>query len=156
MSTLLDLYVSACQQRHVKPNSALRDVLTSTSNPTTLDLRNNYCGTEDGFDCLLEVLRKCDQLTSLDLSCNFLTTENVKSLVDVLLKHPGVRTVRLNDNRLYIESGKALVRLARFNPRIQCVDVTGGANTNKIPPRIVEQLNRELQINSQQAPRKNQ
>jgi len=147
------VYREACTRLGCKENSSFIRVLEAQPNPRTLDLSNNYCGSEHGLEAILEVIKGESSLKEVNLSGNYLTTENVRSLVGVLLKHPTVTTVRLNDNRLYIESGKELVRLARFNPRITTIETEGGnfpvghAFKNKIPVKIVEMMQRQIQFN---------
>eukprot|EP00996_Jenningsia_fusiforme_P004008 NODE_4806_length_759_cov_18.585915_g4457_i0.p1 GENE.NODE_4806_length_759_cov_18.585915_g4457_i0~~NODE_4806_length_759_cov_18.585915_g4457_i0.p1 ORF type:complete len:156 (+),score=25.61 NODE_4806_length_759_cov_18.585915_g4457_i0:89-556(+) len=146
---LATVYDAACSKLRCKPNSSIRKMLVNDRNQKVLDLHSNYCGSENGFACILEVIAANTQLEHLDLSGNFLTPENVHALVNVLLKHPKCSTLRLNDNRLYIDAGKSLVRLAKNNPRIIEIDVDDQTtrNNNKIPQKIMNQLQRELTQN---------
>eukprot|EP01012_Entosiphon_sulcatum_P041081 TRINITY_DN54861_c0_g1_i1.p1 TRINITY_DN54861_c0_g1~~TRINITY_DN54861_c0_g1_i1.p1 ORF type:complete len:150 (+),score=37.02 TRINITY_DN54861_c0_g1_i1:48-497(+) len=148
MASLKEVYTAACARHKCKPNSGLLTLLDA-ADQTTLNYANNYCGSENGFTCLLEVIKANPQLQTIDLSGNFLSSENVRALVDVLIPHPSIRRVKLNNNRLYIDAGKDLIRLARQNRRIVEVEVDNQTekNNNKIPPKLMEQLARELQLN---------
>lgn len=149
-------YVNVCEGKKVHPNSALLSELRSGP-IRTLDLRRNYVGSDQGFQSVLDFIAKTPTLEVIDLSMNYLTTENVKQLCEVLRKHPSVHTVKLNDNRLYIESGKELVRLARFNPLITEVEVTASiaegapkkAISNNIPDKILRQIQACVSYNKQ-------
>lgn len=151
--SLAEKYVTTCQRQKIKPNSGMIAALAGEEPMTKLDLSNNYCGGESGFECVLQIVQDCPTLVELDLSGNFLNTDNVKRLVACAWEHPGLSTLRLNRNRLYIESGKELVRLARFNKRIKAIEFTdtadGDATANHVPQKIVDQLSRELQRNAQ-------
>eukprot|EP00760_Papus_ankaliazontas_P030900 PhM_4_TR5108/c0_g1_i1/m.83675 len=154
---MLSTYRSACREFRCPENSGLcrlfGELDAQADAPTSLDLSTNYCGPENGFAAVLEVVKTTPCLSELNLSGNYLTTENVRALVAVLLSHPRVSVVRLNDNRLYIESGKELVRLARYNPRIVCVETEGGclpqghSFKNKIPQKLVSSIEQHVQYN---------
>eukprot|EP01006_Ploeotia_vitrea_P002780 TRINITY_DN108874_c0_g1_i1.p1 TRINITY_DN108874_c0_g1~~TRINITY_DN108874_c0_g1_i1.p1 ORF type:complete len:154 (-),score=12.94 TRINITY_DN108874_c0_g1_i1:187-648(-) len=147
---LKETYEAACERYKCKRNSAMIKMLEEAPDSLqVLNYNNNYCGSENGFNAILEVIKANDLLTGVDLSGNFLSTENIKALVEVLIKHPSVISVKLNNNRLYIDAGKELVRLARHNRRLQEieVDAQGYKNNNKIPVKIMGQLNRELMMN---------
>eukprot|EP01065_Artemidia_motanka_P028840 TRINITY_DN34522_c0_g1_i1.p1 TRINITY_DN34522_c0_g1~~TRINITY_DN34522_c0_g1_i1.p1 ORF type:complete len:181 (+),score=51.73 TRINITY_DN34522_c0_g1_i1:66-545(+) len=153
-SNLRHVYVTNCTRRRVKANTALAEALDCLSTDlTALNVSGNYVGPEHGFECLLEVVKTADKLQELDVSNNYLTTENTKSLVDVLSRHPGIRTLRINNNRLYIDSGKELLRLVRHNRNVVAVetDYAGYPNSNKIPDKIRGQIQRELQTNMRKA-----
>uniref|UniRef100_A0A7S1NEG3 Uncharacterized protein n=1 Tax=Eutreptiella gymnastica TaxID=73025 RepID=A0A7S1NEG3_9EUGL len=142
---LKDTYLAACERCQCKPNSALL-VTFDSRDQTTWNLKNNYIGAENAFKILLELIQANEVLRELDLSGNFLSTENVRSLVDVLVPHPTINVVRLNNNRLYIDSGKDLLRLARRNKRVVVIDIEDATerNDNKVPAKILGQIRREL------------
>eukprot|EP01004_Peranema_trichophorum_P010304 NODE_9079_length_622_cov_24.392786_g8451_i0.p1 GENE.NODE_9079_length_622_cov_24.392786_g8451_i0~~NODE_9079_length_622_cov_24.392786_g8451_i0.p1 ORF type:complete len:154 (-),score=17.50 NODE_9079_length_622_cov_24.392786_g8451_i0:96-557(-) len=146
--SLKDIYRNACEKWKCKPNSGL---LAQLENPdqTSLIYSNNYCGSEHGFTCLLAVIEGNPHLKVIDLSSNFLTTENVHALVETLIRHPACTSLKLNNNRLYIDAGKDLLRLARLNRRIIEIETEDEKtkNNNKIPPKIYQQIQRELQHN---------
>jgi hypothetical protein len=151
-----------CEARVSVLNSALRVELQSGP-VRVLDMRENYVGSGSGFQVILEYIQSSTMIEEIDLSGNYLTTDNIRLLCEVLRNHPSVHTLRLNDNRLYIESGKELVRLARFNPRMMKVEVTNhlkvsptasdaakrsaiGAH-NRIPEKILAQMDGCLTYN---------
>jgi Ran GTPase-activating protein (RanGAP) involved in mRNA processing and transport len=113
---------------------------------TVWDCKTNYIGPEVSFKILLECIEANEWLKEINLSSNFLTTENIRCLVDVLIQHPAITTVRLNDNRLYIDAGKDLIRLARKNRRITVIETedTRDRNNNKIPARFLGAIQSEL------------
>lgn len=142
-------YESACKSSKIKPNSDIVAQL-SADGLTSLVLKDNYCGTENGFACLLQALKSNTTLSHIDLSGNHLTSENIHDLCEVLLKHPSVSSVTLLDNRLFIESGLQLVRLARFNSRITDIvaDPTSDSpHTNHIPEHVLMKVNKHLEYN---------
>jgi hypothetical protein len=150
MTEASGVYLAACERRSIKPNSAIANLLEREASPRSLQLSNNYCGTENGFDCFLEALKVCPDVESLDLNDNHLTTENVTALCETLLRHPNVLSLSLCNNRLYIESGMQLVRLARFNPGIAAIDVTDEVDSptaNHIPDRIVRKIHAQVNLN---------
>ena len=78
-------------------------------------------------------------------------------LVALLLKHQSVRELTLSYNRLYIDSGVQLVRLARFNPKVTAIHIVDQpANevdrqlANHIPPSIVAEMQRHLKYNREE------
>eukprot|EP00667_Euglena_gracilis_P025404 EG_transcript_29808 len=146
MPTTRQVYVSSCRELQCKPNSALLSLLDS-DNEKVWNCRNNYIGSENGFRALLAAVQANKELEELDLSSNYLTPENIHALVETLADHPSIRVVRLNNNRLYIDAGKELVRLARKNRHITLIETedTEERNDNKIPPRILASLRRELE-----------
>ena len=150
----------SCVQHRAKVNSELYSTLCGFKNIddlVELDLSKNYVGNEAGFECILELIRSAPQMKILNLTDSGLTTENVTDLVALLLKHPNVTHVKLNLNRLFIDSGVQLVRLARFNSRITQIDVVeeyGESTTdvekqlaNHIPPKLVMEMQRHLRFN---------
>lgn len=143
--SLKDTYVAACERCSCKTNSLVLKTLQG-NDQTVWSYKNNYIGAENGFKILLELIENNEVLQDLDVSGNFLTTENVRSLVDVLINHPTVTQLRINNNRLYIDSGKELLRLARRNARIVTIETENQEekNDNKIPPKILGQISREL------------
>ena len=151
---MISVYRASCTRLGCKENSSIIRTLEAQPHPTVLDMSTNYCGSEHGLECLLDVIKTDTQLVEVNLSRNYLTTENVRSLVAVLLKHPTVSVVRLDDNRLYIESGKELIRLARYNPRVRVIQTEGGKFLeghpfkNKIPPKLLEMIDRQIQFNN--------
>ncbi|KAJ9472847.1 putative calpain [Diplonema papillatum] len=151
MTTLQHLYLASCQRHCVKANTKLCEVLGghTASDLQSLDLSENYVGTEGGWACLMDVIAAAPKLEVLDIGSNYLQTENIQDLCTRLAGHPGIRAVKLNNNRLYIESGKELLRLVRQNRNITDVEVAtpGVPNDNKIPEKIMNQITREVQIN---------
>lgn len=157
-------YNATCIKRRAKVNSDLYNLLCSYRNVDDLidlDLSKNYVGAEAGFECIIELIKTAPQLRSINLSCTGLTTQNVVELVALLLNHPNVRDLTLNFNRLYIDSGVQLVRLARFNPRMMHIYIVDQpANdverqlANHIPPGIVAEMQRHLRYNKQAAEKK--
>jgi hypothetical protein len=148
----VNVYTESCAKYKVKPNCVVADIATTAEGPIKhLNLSRNYCGTENGFAAVLDWIKTLEDLETLDLSNALITTENVSDLVAVLLKHPSVHTVVLHSNRLFVESGVHLVRLARFNPNIKRVDVVdspGSPNPNHIPERLLRKLNAHLAYNN--------
>ena len=145
--SLQHAYLASCQTHGVKANSRLCAVLDRAADElTSLSLRDNYIGSEGGFRCLAEVLPQATCLEELDLCGCFLTTENVRELVEQLLLHPTITTVRLLNNRLYVESGKELLRLARHNHGVTVIEASSAAlaDGNKIPEKILNGIEREL------------
>lgn len=151
-------YNNSCVQHRAKVNSELYATLCSFKNVddlNDLDLSKNYVGNEAGFDCILELIKAAPQLRNINLSDCGMTTQNVTELVSLLLKHPNVCSLKLNFNRLYIDSGVQLIRLARFNARITQIDVVDSqpANdverqvANHIPPKLISEMQRHLKFN---------
>ena len=156
-----------CEARVSVLNSALRVDLQTGAPLKVLDMRENYVGSGSGFQVILDYIESNGALEEIDLSGNYLTTDNIRLLCEVLRIHPGVHKVKLNDNRLYIESGKELVRLSRFNPRMVEIEVTnhlkvsGNASDaakrsamgahNRIPEKIMAQMQGCLNYNRQKA-----
>ena len=150
LNIIQNTYIASCHKFGVKANSKLRGMLDKPPHELRiLDLSNNYVGFENGFSCLLDVIQAATSLEELNLSGNYLTTENTQSLVEVLVHHPSISILRLNNNRLYIDSGKELLKLLRHNRNVILVELTtpGIANDNKVPDKILNQIQRELQIN---------
>eukprot|EP01060_Flectonema_neradi_P011488 TRINITY_DN18553_c0_g1_i1.p1 TRINITY_DN18553_c0_g1~~TRINITY_DN18553_c0_g1_i1.p1 ORF type:complete len:204 (+),score=23.92 TRINITY_DN18553_c0_g1_i1:136-747(+) len=150
LNNLQNTYIASCHKFGVKANSKLRDMLDRPpAELKVLDLSKNYMGFENGLACLLDVIQASTCLEEINLSGNYLTSENINSLVEVLITHPSVSIVRLNNNRLYIDSGKDLLRLVRHNRNVILLELTtpGIANDNKIPEKILNQIQRQLQIN---------
>ena len=147
---LQHLYIGNCHKHGAKANSKLCTTLNvGAADLTSLDLASNYTGTDNGFTCLVSVLAAAPQMQELDLSDNYLTSDNVKELVAHLLHHPSLHTLSLLNNRLYIASGKELLRLARQNHTIKHIKIatSGVRNDNKVPDKILSQIERELQQN---------
>ena len=156
-------YNTSCVKRHAKVNSELYTALCRFRNVddlNALDLSKNYVGNDAGFACLLELIKNAPQLRVLNLASCGLTTQNVTDLVGVLLAHPNIREVHLQCNRLYIDSGVQLVRLARFNPRVAYIYTVDQPATeierqlaNHIPPQLVAEMHRHLKFNRDAAGR---
>uniref|UniRef100_A0A7S1PM08 Uncharacterized protein n=1 Tax=Neobodo designis TaxID=312471 RepID=A0A7S1PM08_NEODS len=147
----MEAYGQACAERKVKPNAAL--IEQELSNPH-LDLRRNYVGTEEGFAAFLSWLKSAEHIQSVDLSDCMLTTDNVKDLCELCLVHPSIAHLTLRSNRLFVESGNHLLRLARFNANMRRIDVRddGGdgvlsAHANHIPERILRKIDAHLAYN---------
>jgi hypothetical protein len=143
----MDHYIAACRDLKVKPNAAFVE-LGKTSKE--VDLSRNYLGADNGFSAFLAWLAKSEATEHIDLSGCHLTTENVKDLVDVCLTHPSVTSILLHSNRLFVESGTQLVRLARFNANITALGIRDGAgapHANHIPDRLVRKIEAHLQYN---------
>lgn len=144
-----NVYADECARLKIKANTVVNH-LASSGTPSDVNLARNYCGTERGFAALLEWIKANPNLQHLDLSNNHLSTDNVTDLVVVLLKHPSIATLKLNGNRLFIESGVQLVRLARFNSNIVELDVVDDSsvlNANHIPERVMRKLRVQLMHN---------
>ena len=136
----------------MKPNAVL---VHHEPSATHIDLRRNYVGTEEGFNAFLSWLQSAEHVESIDLSDCMLSTDNVKDLCDVCLAHPSVSSLSLRSNRLFVESGMHLVRLARFNANVRSVAVreeavTDGAlsaHANHVPERVLRKLDAHLEFN---------
>lgn len=159
-------YNHSCVQHRAKVNSDLYAQLCGFKNVDDLidlDLSRNYVGNEAGFDCILELIKAAPQLKTLNLSDTGLTTENMTELVALLLKHPNLTTLTVKYNRLYIDSGLQLIRLARFNPRIVTIEAVDNqpANdverqlANHIPPKLVTEMQRHLTFNKERLAKAN-
>jgi Ran GTPase-activating protein (RanGAP) involved in mRNA processing and transport len=153
-------YNHSCVQHRAKVNSDLYAHLCGFKNVEDLlelDLSKNYVGNEAGFDCIIELVKAAPQLKSLNLSDTGMTTENVTELVALLLKHPNLTSLKVNLNRLYIDAGQQLVRLARFNPQITSIEAVDAqpANdverqlANHIPPKFIAEMQRHLRFNKE-------
>ena len=145
--------MEACEDRKVKPNAVLAQ---HDANARHVDLHRNYVGTEEGFAAFLEWLRRAEHVESIDLSDCMLTTDNVKDLCEVCLCHPSISQLTLRSNRLFVESGMHLVRLARFNANIRAllvreeggVDGTLATHANHIPERILRKIDAHIEHNN--------
>ena len=155
-------YSAECRKLKVKPNSTLVAQLKEQGAGTiaALDLSANYCGTVNGFNAVMVILRQGNQgLQTVDLSDCHLTADNVRDLCDLLIKTQApVHTLVLHRNRLYIDAGNALARLARFNAHVVQVlvrddpeDAEGprGHTANHVPERIVRRIEFQCKLNRQ-------
>jgi Ran GTPase-activating protein (RanGAP) involved in mRNA processing and transport len=148
----MDVYRGACADRKVKSNAGILELSPTTH---SIDLSRNYLGSENGFAAFLEFVAKNERLQELNLTDCHLTTENVEALTEVCLKHPSITTLRLHANRLFVESGTHLVRLARFNPNVTTIEVRDDGGTpraNHIPDRLLRKLDAHLAYNQRTPP----
>ena len=155
----MEPYVAACAEHKLKPNAAFVQL---PPGETTVDLSRNYLGTENGFDAFLKWLKAAEHVETLRLNDCMLTTDNVRGLVEVALGHPSLAALHLRSNRLFVESGTHLVRLARFNANMREIEVrelpptaasaAAGtdplpAHANHIPERVVRKMETHLAFN---------
>ena len=172
-------YCTACDSLKIRPNSTLWQELEIGTPLRVVDLSKNYIGSDEGFQCILNWIPTCKTLEEVDLSNNFLTTDNIKALVELLLREEtNIHTLKLHYNRLYIESGQQLVRLARFNRKLVEIEVRDdppaaapadgnppavtaagmklSTHANRIPDRFLRQMRTHLEHNKQQKAKANQ
>ncbi|RIB25926.1 kinase-like domain-containing protein [Gigaspora rosea] len=85
----------------------LTKVLYKNSTLTSLNLRENYLGSEGG-KALAGALCMNSTLTSLNLNSNWIGSEGVKALADALCRNSTLTSLNLWNNNLGFEGGKAL------------------------------------------------
>jgi hypothetical protein len=158
-SELRKLYIEVCQRNSCKPNSQFLKQLQRRSTVGFMDFSENYIGGDKAFRCVLEVIQNNTELKVLNLSNNFLTSEQITLLVNTLITHPSLTRLILLNNNLYVHAAKELLRLTRLNSKITELTLIANSpdpepapvthplkggfyhrNTNQIPIALVSKL----------------
>eukprot|EP00672_Neobodo_designis_P028569 CAMPEP_0174853814 /NCGR_PEP_ID=MMETSP1114-20130205/29585_1 /TAXON_ID=312471 /ORGANISM="Neobodo designis, Strain CCAP 1951/1" /LENGTH=928 /DNA_ID=CAMNT_0016088481 /DNA_START=24 /DNA_END=2810 /DNA_ORIENTATION=- len=143
--SLFDIYARKCEELHCKRNSALAAQLPKKPDyfeaPTSLDLSNNFVGPK-GLLAVLEVVRCCTGLISLDVQDQQMTNDSVQAICDVLQHHPSVTTLNVSNNPITIEAGRAILDLVRANPRLERVHLQNTGMRSVMTGAISVQLSK--------------
>ncbi|EAN90789.1 hypothetical protein ECC02_005292 [Trypanosoma cruzi] len=115
-----ELYIRACAELGLAPNSGLIDLLSmyqESASVEFIDVSRNYLG-DKGVIPLLAVVDRCNNLREISLSENGLRNNAIAALCNSAVRHPSLRRIDVSDN--YISEGAAahLQRLLEDNPRV--------------------------------------
>lgn len=122
-----EIYINACQQRALKPNSVVVQYLSQTGDSfdriITLDLSANYVG-PNGMTPLVELIRRAPNLVTLNVSDNRLTNDAVELIVLALMEAAAarggltaLRTLDLSRNPVSHTAGKRVLHWLKCLPR---------------------------------------
>jgi hypothetical protein len=141
--SLRDIYARKCDELHCKRNSAFYNMLPSKPDffevPVAIDISQNFVGPK-GLLAVLEVVRCCSGLVSIDLRDQQMTNESITAVCDTLQLHPTVTTLNVGDNPITIDAGRALLDLAKANPRIVEIHVHNTGMRSVMSGAIAVQL----------------
>lgn len=144
--SLREIYIRKCDELGCKKNSSLLKVLPTKPDlfdiPVSLDLSTNFVGAK-GLLALLEVVRCCTGLVSIDLRDQQMTNESVAELALVLARHPSVQRINLGSNPISLSAGTTLLELAKANPLIDAIGLDG----TDVRPVVVNTINNQLEKN---------
>ena len=119
-----EIYLKKCEDLGVRKNSAIVQFLPEKPDqfdiPQEISVAKNFLGPK-GLRPLLEVVRVCTNLRSLDLRDQQLTKEVVDELCTVLLNNRTLTRLNLSDNPLTIASGASIADLVKANQNIEFV-----------------------------------
>lgn len=122
--SLREIYLKKCEDLGVRKNSQLVAFLPDKPDvfhlPQEISIAKNFLGPK-GLRPLLEIVRVCTALRSLDLRDQQLTKESIDELSTVLLNNDTVTRINLSENPLTIASGAVLADLVKANPNIEYV-----------------------------------
>ncbi|KEG14312.1 cAMP-dependent protein kinase regulator [Trypanosoma grayi] len=115
-----DVYIRACAEAGLNPNSGVLDILSANQGPAgieCIDVSRNYLG-DKGVLPLLAVVDRCPNLLEIDLSENGLRNNAIRALCSSAVKHPSLQRINVSDN--YISEGAAvqLQQLLADSPRV--------------------------------------
>lgn len=115
-----DVYIKACAEVGLNPNSAVVEFFSMNPVPSTIeriDLGQNYVG-DKGVVPLMAVVDRCQNLREINLSENGLRNKAIAVLCNSAVKHPSLQSINISDN--YISEGAAvhLQHLLETNPRV--------------------------------------
>jgi Leucine-rich repeat (LRR) protein len=155
----LDIYHHQCVNYQLKkPNSGVEQALCVASvvlpgvpsalSPSSLSwstsltsLRLNTLLLGDrGVLPVLEVIKVCSSLASLDLSSNMLANVAASAIHLQLHSHPGIRYLYLSDNDFLDLAGIELLRLLRRNRNITVLKTWGNEFSSYLNTRLARQL----------------
>eukprot|EP01013_Petalomonas_cantuscygni_P010596 TRINITY_DN23751_c0_g1_i1.p1 TRINITY_DN23751_c0_g1~~TRINITY_DN23751_c0_g1_i1.p1 ORF type:complete len:192 (+),score=16.13 TRINITY_DN23751_c0_g1_i1:55-630(+) len=122
-ASLRDIYLAACDEHKVTPNSSVLRHLPAHcgfSVPPVLDLSGNYVG-NGGFLALLPVIARCPQLTTVLAPANGLRNTAVFALAGILATHPALVAVDISGNVISDAAAAALLAALAVNPRVRRV-----------------------------------
>ncbi|KAJ9465158.1 hypothetical protein DIPPA_09001 [Diplonema papillatum] len=111
-------YQEQCVITGTKINQAFLDSLPS--DPAALrhvDIAHNYIG-KKGTRAVLDVVRLCERVSSLDFSDNKIENGVITWLVDVARDHPALVSINLDSNLIAKSGGAALLQLLHDKPAI--------------------------------------
>jgi hypothetical protein len=135
--SLRDIYAKKCEEMHCKRNSQFYLSLPSKPDlfevPSSIDLSQNFVGPK-GLVALMEVVRCCTGLTSLNLRDQQMSNESVFTICSVVARHPTLIKLDLSNNPLTISGGAALIELTKNNPVLEEIvldntDIKGAMKT---------------------------
>jgi hypothetical protein len=144
--SLRDIYVRKCDELHCKKNSHLLELFPTKPDlfevPTAIDMSKNFIGAK-GLLALLEVVRCCSGLMTLDLRDQQMTNESVDEVCSVLLRHPSIVRLNLGHNPISIAGGRALLDLVKVNTVIEFV----GLDHTDVRPVVTNAIDLQLSRN---------
>ncbi|RNF16762.1 calpain-like cysteine peptidase [Trypanosoma conorhini] len=147
--SLREIYEKKCVELHCRKNSAICHVLSDVPDEykslILIDLSKNFLGPK-GILPLLEIVRCCRNIRTLDLREQQLDNEATDALCLALRQHPSIVRINLSDNPLTMNAGASLLQLVRDNPVIEFMMLDGTGIRNSIIQAIQSQLeqNRKL------------
>jgi hypothetical protein len=122
--SMREIYLKKCEDLGVRKNSQfvafLPDKPDQFDFPQEISVAKNFLGPK-GLRPLLEVVRVCTNLRSLDLRDQQLTKESIDELCTVLLNNKTLTRLNLADNPLTIASGAVIADLVKANQNIEYV-----------------------------------
>ena len=133
-------YRKCCTNYNVKVNSIVGKFPTDGS-MTELDLSSTLVGS-NGVRPILDVVRKCPELRTLNLKGQRLTSEAVGEVVETLKGHPGLTDLNISDNHCPL-AGPALLELVRKNTKLLSLKIEDCA----IRPMFQKLINMQLEKN---------
>ncbi|ESL09063.1 calpain-like cysteine peptidase [Trypanosoma rangeli SC58] len=147
--SLREIYQKKCVELHCRKNSAicnfLSDVPDEYESLTLIDLSKNFVGPK-GILPLLEIVRCCRNIRTLDFREQQLDNEATDAICLALRQHPSIVRINLSDNPLTMNAGASLLQLVRDNPVVEFILLDGTGIRNSIMQAIQSQLeqNRKL------------
>ncbi|KAH9579955.1 Peptidase C2 [Trypanosoma melophagium] len=140
---LREIYERKCLELHCKKNSALCSILSDVPDEfhslTSLDVSKNFLGPK-GILPLLEIIRCCKNIRTLNLSEQKLDTDAIDALCLALRQHPSVVRINLSHNPLTMSAGALLLQLAKTNPVIEFIVLEHTCIRSSLLMRIEAQL----------------
>ncbi|KEG14644.1 calpain-like cysteine peptidase [Trypanosoma grayi] len=122
--SLREIYERKCTELQCRKNSAICHVLSNVPDEfnslTLIDLSKNFLGPK-GILPLLEIIRCCRNIRTLDLREQQLDNDAIDALCLALRQHPSVVRINLTDNPLTMSAGTSLLQLAKTNPVIEYI-----------------------------------
>ena len=126
--SLRDVYLQRCLETGCKQNSLLLRQLPETPDRfdmlLALDLSSNFVGPK-GLLPVLEVVRACTSIRTLDLRDQHLANETVEKLCNALQTHPSLTMLNLSHNPITMAGGRCLLDLVKTNAVLESVILEG-------------------------------
>ena len=140
MAHLASIYLDTCLSKgSLFPNPHILAVLETTKQSVE-ELNLSGQATARDLPHLVPIVTRCRRLRRLILRESNLGDDAIRHLVLVILQHPSLEEVDLSCNPLTIQGGRLLLQLARGNPRIRRIHVDETAIRNCMEKDIERQL----------------